>query len=106
MVLSVESKKVAFVLPAMSVTLPFWILGTNVPFPAAVAEIVYIVLLTGVTDQVTPVAVPLLPTSLAVKDELLTGSLNVTVKFIGSEFVNEGWPEALTNELTEGATLS
>jgi hypothetical protein len=81
-------------------------LGTRVPVPEVVADTVNVVLLIEVTAQATPVAVPAFMISEAVNDEVLTGSLNTSVKFTGTELVTVGWPDALANEETLGPILS
>jgi hypothetical protein len=81
-------------------------LGIRVPVPEVVADTVNVVLLIEVTAQATPLAVPAFIISEAVNDEVLTGSLNTSVKFTGTELVTVGWPDALANEETLGPILS
>jgi hypothetical protein len=78
------------VLPARSATDPAISLGTSVPVPDVVADTVNVVLLTDVTAQATPVAVPAFMISEAVKVLVLTGSLNTSVKLTGTELVTAG----------------
>ena len=97
-----------FTLPAASLIPLASSRGWTVPaLPVAVAATVKVVLLPeSVTVQVTPVAVPALLISAAVKLAALIASENVIEKFIGNEFVDAAWPTAGPNELTEGAVLS
>ena len=93
-------------LPATSDTPPFAMRGIKVPVPADVAETVNSVLDTEATDQVMPVAVPVFEISDAVNDPVVIGSLNVTVKLMGTELVKEPWLLLRTKDATAGATLS
>jgi hypothetical protein len=95
-----------FALPAISVTLPASNRGIKVPSPDEVAATVNVVLFNWATDQVTFVAVPVLPMSPAVKDAAFIGSLKTIVKSIGTEFVNSGCASARLNEVTSGETSS
>ena len=81
-------------------------LGIRVPVPDVVAETVKVLLLTDVTAQATPVAVPAFIKSDAVKEPVFIGSLNTRVKFTGTELVTDGCPDALAKDVTLGPILS
>jgi Na+/H+ antiporter NhaA len=87
---SVESLLTAFVFPAISATPPAKMRGMRVPSPDELAATLNVVLFTCDIDQEIPVAVPIFPISAAVNDDASIGSLNVAVKFIGTEFVSDG----------------
>jgi hypothetical protein len=81
--------------------------GINVPAVAAVAATVNAWLFpVFVTDHVTPVAVPALEISAALSDVGLMASTNVSVKFMGTEFVDADWPAARTKLATVGGVES
>ena len=85
---SVAVLRDALALPAVSITLLAANRGISVPFTltGTVAATVKVVELVGVTVHVTPVAVPVLEISSAVKLPALIAFENVIVKLIGDEF--------------------
>lgn len=81
--------------------------GIRVPLPETVAATVKLIWSpSSVTVQVTPVAVPVLEISAAVKDPTLMASEKVIVKLTGTELVEDACPDFLTKLAMVGATLS